>query len=212
MHHDVGAVFDRTEQDRRRHGVINEKRYAVARGDGGKRLDVADISRRIADALAKDCARIVVDQLLDRLGPVGFGKAYGDALARQDMREQRIGRAVKLRHRDDVAAERGKIEHRVIERRLPGGNAQRLDAAFECSDAAFEHRGRRIADPAVAVALGFEIEQRGAVISAVEFVGHRLIDRYRDGLRRRIGFVAAVNGHRLVLHVVPPPVRKQLPY
>ena len=36
-------------------------------------------------------------------GAVGFGKAHRDALARQHVREQRVGGAVELRHRDDVA-------------------------------------------------------------------------------------------------------------
>ena len=79
-------------------------------------------------------------------------------------------------------------------------DAQRVDAAFQRGDAAFQHRGRRIADAAVAIALDLEIEQRGAVIGAVELVGHRLIDRHRDRFGRRVGIVAAVNGHRLVLH------------
>ena len=79
-------------------------------------------------------------------------------------------------------------------------DAQRLDAAFQRGDAAFQHRDGRIADAAVAIAFDFEIEQRGAVIGAVELVGDGLIDRHRDGFGRRVGFVAAVNGQRLVLH------------
>ena len=57
-------------------------------------------------------------------------------------REQRVGGAVKLRHRDDVAAHLGEVEHRVVERRLPAGDAQRIEAAFERGDAALEHVGR----------------------------------------------------------------------
>ena len=200
MHDDIGAVIDRAQQNRRGDGVVDDERNAVALGDARQRLDVADVAGRIADALAEDRARFVVDQLFDRVGPVGLGEAHGDALARQNVGEQRIGRAVKLRHRNDVGAHRGEIEHRVVQRRLAGADAQRVDAAFEQGNAPFEHRDRRIADPAVAIALGFEIEQRGAVIGAVELVGHGLIDRHRDGFGRRIGFVAAVNGQCFVFH------------
>ena len=75
MHDDVGAVVDRPQQDRRRHGVVDDQRHAMTMRDRGQRLDVADIAGRIADALAEDRARVVVDQLLDRIGAVALGKA-----------------------------------------------------------------------------------------------------------------------------------------
>jgi hypothetical protein len=120
------------------------------------------------------------------------------------MREQRVGGAVELRHRDDVAAHAGEIEHGIVQRRLPRAHAQRIDAAFERRHAAFEHIGRRIADPRIAVAFDFEVEQCRAVVGAIEFVGHGLIDRHRDGFGRRIGGIAAVDGHRFSFHRFPP--------
>ena len=200
MHHDVGAVVDRAQQDRRGDGIVDDQRHAVPRGDLGQRLDVADIAGRIADAFAKDAARIVVDQFFDGVGPIGFGKTHGDALARQNVAEQRVGGAVKLRHRDDIGAHRGEIEHGIIQRRLAGARAQRIDAAFQQRDAAFQHGDRRIADAAVAMAFDFKIEQRGAVIGAVELVGDGLIDRHRHRFGGRVEIVAAVNGQCLVLH------------
>ena len=85
MDDDVGAVLDRPQQDRRRHGVVDDQRHAVALGDLGERLDIADIAGRIADAFAEDGARLGVDQLLDRFGAIALGKADRDALARQDV-------------------------------------------------------------------------------------------------------------------------------
>ena len=204
MHHDIGAVVDRPQQDRRGNGIVDDERNAVAGADRGQRLDVADIAGRIADALAEDRARFLVDQLFDRAGLIGFGKARGDALAWQDMAEQRVGRAVELRHRDDIAAHLGEVEHRVVERRLPRAHAHRLEAAFERGDAALKHRDGRIADAAVAEAFDFKIEQRGAVLGAVELVGYGLIDRNRDGLGRRLGFITAVDGDCVAFHIVPP--------
>ena len=46
----------------------------------------------------------------------------------------------------------------------------------------------------------FKIEQRRAVVGAVELVGHGLVDRHRDRLGRRIAIVAALNGQCLVFH------------
>ena len=118
MNDDVGAVIDRTQQDRGRHRVVDDERNSMPGGDGGQRSNIANVSGWIADALAKNRARIVVDQLFNGIGLVGFGKADADTLARQNMREQRVGRPVKLRNRDDVGAQRRNVEYRVVQRRL----------------------------------------------------------------------------------------------
>jgi hypothetical protein len=82
---------------------------------------------------------------------------------------------------------------------------ERSDAAFKFGNAFFKNRGGWIGDPAVAVALGFEVEQRGAVIGAVEGIGDRLVDRNGDGLGGRIGIVAGVNCDGFVAHGSPLP-------
>ena len=204
MHDDVGAVFDRAQHHRRRHGIVDDQRDAMALADSGKRLDVADIAGGVTDALAIDGARLGVDQLFDRIGLIGFGEPHRNALARENVREQRVGGAVKLRHRNDVAAHLGEIEHRIVERGLPACDAQGIEAAFKRGDAAFEHFRRWIADAAIAVAGRFEIEQGGAVIGALEFVSDSLIDRDGDGLCCRIGLVAAVDSDCLSSHASPP--------
>jgi hypothetical protein len=200
MHDDVGAVVDRFQQDRGRHRIVDDEWHTVAVRNFRQGLNVADIAGRIADALAEHGTGVAVDQRLDRLGAIGFSKADLDALARQHVREQRVGGAVKLRYRDDVGAHGGKIEHGIIQRRLPGRDAERVDAAFERRDPALQHRRRRIGDPRIAEAFDLEVEQSGAVIGAVEFIGHGLVDRHRDGLGRRVGLVAAVDSHGLVFH------------
>ncbi len=85
-------------------------------------------------------------------------EAYADALPWQDMSEQRVGRAVKLRGGNDVAAVIGDICEGVEERRLPCRGTQRADAAFECGNTLFENGVGRIGDAAVAISLDFEIE------------------------------------------------------
>jgi hypothetical protein len=114
--------------------------------------------------------------------------------------EQRVRGAVELRHGNDVGAHRREIEHGIVQRRLPGGDAQRLDTAFKRGDAPLEYGRCRIADAAVAMAVGFEIEQRGAVIGALELVGDGLVDRNRNRPGRRLGLVTAVDRHRVAFH------------
>ena len=204
VHDDVGAMVDRAQQDRSRHRVVDDERNAVTHGDRRQRPYVADIARRIADAFEEHGARVLIDQLLDRLGGIGAGETHLDPLARQNMGEQRVRGAVELRQGNDVAAHRREVEHGVVQRRLAGTHTQRLDAAFERGDAALKHGGRRVADTAVAVTLGFEVEQGGAVIGTVEFVGDGLVDRDRDRPGCRFGLVTAVDGHSVASHAFPP--------
>ena len=116
------------------------------------------------------------------------------------MREQGVRRAVQLRDRDDVAAELGDVERRIIDRRLPRAHAQRFQAALERRDPPLQHRRGRVADPAVAIPLDLEIEEGRPMVGAVERIRDGLIDRDRHGLRRRIDLIAAVNRDRLASH------------
>ena len=150
--------------------------------------------------LAEHRAGPVVDQLLDVGRLIARGEPHRYPLPGKYVGEQRVGGAVELRHRHDVAAELGDVEQRVVQRGLAGAHAQRLDAAFQRRDAALQHVGGGVADAAVAVALGFEIEQRRAMLRTVEGIGDGLIDRNRHGLGRGFGLVAAVNSDGLAFH------------
>ena len=104
VHHDIGAVLDRTQQHRRGHGIIHHEWDAVPVRDLGERFDIADVAGRIADALAEDGAVVGVDQASMPRGRSDSAKRTVHALPRQNMREQRVRRPVELRRRDDVAA------------------------------------------------------------------------------------------------------------
>jgi hypothetical protein len=62
---DIGAVFDRTQQDRCRHRIVDHQRHAVPCRDLRQRRNIADVAGRIADALAEYRTRVVVDQLFE---------------------------------------------------------------------------------------------------------------------------------------------------
>ncbi len=200
VHHDVGAPLDRSQQDRRRHRVVDDQRHAVPVGDVGQRLDVADVSRRIADALAEHRPGVAVDQALDGGGVIGLGEPHLDALAGQDVGEQGVGGAVELRHRDDVAAHLGDVDHRIVDGGLAGADAQRLEPALERGDALLQHRIGRVVDAGVAEPVDLEVEQRRPVLGAVERVGDGLIDRHRHRLGGGLDVVAAVDRNGLAFH------------
>ncbi len=168
--------------------------------DLGQRLDVADIAGGIADGLGEHGAGVLVDQLCDRIRLVALGEAAGDALARQDVREQRMRGAIELRHGHDVAAVIGDVDEGEMQRSLAGRNRERADAAFELGDALLQHGAGRIGDAAVTITFGLEIEERRAMIGAVEGVGRGLVDRHGDRVRGGFGLVAGVNSNRLVAH------------
>ena len=159
----------------------------------------------IADGFREYSLGVLVDQPLDRVRLVAVREPGVDALARQDVREQRVGRAVELRNGDNVAAGVGKVDKGIMQRRLSGRNRERADAALEIGHALFEYCRGWIGDPAVAISFGFEIEQSCAVIGAIEGIGDRLVDRNRNRFGYRIGVVAGVNGDGFVAHC--PPLR-----
>ena len=72
-----------------------------------------------------------------------------------------------------------RLSDRVVDRRLPGADAQGFQSAFERGDAPLQHRRGRIADAAVAKSFCFEIEQRRPVVGAIEGIRDGLIDRER---------------------------------
>ncbi|MGY3354738.1 hypothetical protein ACVWZK_001401 [Bradyrhizobium sp. GM0.4] len=200
MHGDVGAVIERLEQDGRCNGIVDDQRHAVGVGDLRQCFDVADIAGGIADGFGEHGAGVLVDQPFDCLGLVALGEAAGDALPRQDVREQRMRGAIELRHGNDVAAVIGDVDEGEMQRGLPGRDRKRADAALELRDTLFQHRAGRIGDAAVAIAFGLEIEERRAVIGAVEGVGCGLVDRHGNRVRGGFGLVAGVNSDRLVAH------------
>src|SRR5579859_1146170 len=200
MHHNIGAVFDRPQQDGSRDGVVDDQRNAVLVGHASQLLDIANVSRRIADTFAENSAGMVVDQLFYIAGPIRFREAYGDSLVWQNMSEQRLSGAIQHRNRDDIAAHPGEIEHCIMDRRLPGAHAQGFESSLQRGDAPLQHRCGRIADPAVAKPLDFEVEKGCPVVGTIELVGDGLIDWNRHGLGRRIDVIAAVNRDRLASH------------
>ena len=203
MNGDIGAVIERLQQDRRGDRIVDDQRHAMTMRDPGQRLDVADVAGGIADRLREHRLGVFVDQPFDRIGLVALRETPGDALARQDVAEQSVRGAVELRNGDDVAAGVGEIDKGEMQRGLTGRDRERAYAALEFGDALFKNRRGRVGDPAVAIAFRLQVEQRGAVVGAVEGVGDGLVDRDGDGFGGWIGFVAGVNCNRFVAHYPP---------
>src|SRR5580704_2376407 len=94
MYDDIGAVFDRPQQDWRGNCVIDNQRNAVFVGDPSKSFDVRDIARWITYAFAKDRPGVFVDQLFHILRTVTGCEARRDSALRENMRQKSIGGAI----------------------------------------------------------------------------------------------------------------------
>src|SRR6266478_4026627 len=119
MNHNIRAVFDRSQEDRRGDRIINDQRNAMFMGYPSQSFDIADVSRRIADTFAKDRPRLIINQFFYGAGLIRVSEADGDSLIRQDMSEQRVGSAIELRNRDDIASQLGNAERCIIDGCLP---------------------------------------------------------------------------------------------
>src|ERR1700733_13053737 len=158
MDNNIGAMFNRAQQDGRGDSVINDQGQAVTVSHSCHSLDVTDVSCRVANALAVDSPRIAVDQLFDCFWRIGLCKSDTDTLAGQKMSKQRMGGAIELRRGDNVAPQLGYILHRIRNRRLTAGHAQRIAASLERGDAPLKHSGGRVADAGIPIAFLLQIE------------------------------------------------------
>ena len=130
----------------------------MAMGDLGDSLEIGDIAGRITDALAIDRAGAS-----SMSGSTSFARSLAakrdrHALVAENMGEKRVGRAVKLMHRDDVVAALNEVCERVVDRRRARADAERLHAALERCDSRSSTALVGIADPRIDVAGDFEVE------------------------------------------------------
>jgi hypothetical protein len=132
-------------------------------------------------------------------------KAHIDALFAEDMLEQGDSRAVELRQGDDVGSGFDEIGDGVMDRGHSGADAQRIASQLEGRHAMLQNSSRGVSQPAVDVARHFEVEERRAVVRAIEFVSNRLVDRNRDRFRRRVRIVTGMDRDGLVAHDCEPP-------
>ena len=196
VHHDVGAEGERIAQIGAGHGVVDDEGQAVLVRDAGDGLDVQHVDQRIAQRLAVHGAGVGADGAAEvvRVFRVDEGGLY--AQAREADAELPDAAAVQRGGGDDVVAGLEDRQQRRHLRRHAGRAGQRGPAAFERSDALLQHRHRRIADAAVDVAEGLQVEQAGGVLGRVEHETGGLVDRRGARAGDRVRHRAGVDGSR----------------
>ena len=195
--HEVGAPLEGAAQIRRRHGVVDDQRYAGIVGDGGDGLDVDHDAARVGQVLDED--RLASRrQRAAEIGGIGrIHHVRGPAHAGEAVGELGDGAAVELVRGDELVArlEQG-VEQQQL-RAMAGAGAQPRGAVLEPGDTLLEHRDRRVGKARVYVAEGLQVEQRRRLVDIVEHVGGGLEDRRRPRSRGGVGRGAGMDGQGL---------------
>ena len=207
MDGDVGAMLEDLREDRGADRVVDDQGETLCVRGVGPGLNVDDVETRVADRLGEHELRVLVDELGDLLRLIRIHEADLDAVLRQRVGKQIVRTAVEGRDADDVVASLGDVHHRVRYGRLAGSNRAGRDTALEGGDALLHHVPGRVHDARVDVARHGQREQVGRVLGVVELVARGLVDRDRNGLRRRVRALTRVKyeglrleiGHRLLL-------------
>ena len=194
VQHDIGAMLDRAAEVRRREGIVDDERELVFMRNGRHLLDVEHVAARVRDGLAVKALRLRRDRATEVFGVIGLHKSDANAHAPEGDVELRVGAAVERRRGYDVVAGLADIGDGEELRRLPGGDGQRSHAAFQRSDAFFQHGCRRVHDARVDVAEFLEGKQLGGVFGVVEDEGGRLVNGNGPRLGGRVDGIARMKG------------------
>ena len=198
--HDVRAVFERTAQEGRRYGVIDNQRNAVFVGNFGPLLDIHHVAGRVADRFAEQGAGLVVDGVLDCLEIIVAHHLALDALVRQRVGKQVVGAAIKLTGTDNVIADLADGLQGIGDGGHARSHRQGANAAFQRSHSLFQHIVGRVHDAGVNVALNFQIKQIGTVLGVIKGVGRGLVNRSGGGLGGRVALEAGVQRESCWFH------------
>jgi len=105
----------------------------------------------------------------------------GDPEPRECDVEHLVGAAVDVSTCDDVSALTHERDHAEKKCSLAAGGAHGTDAAFERGQALFEHGNRRVGQTRVEMAWHLEVEQTCGMVTVVEHVRRREVQRHSPG-------------------------------
>lgn len=103
MDDNVGSIFDWAKQDLSGNRVVDYQWQSMFARNLSQRLDIADVSRRVACTLTKERARLFIDQPFDRLRMIGLGESDRHSLVRKKVSEEHVRGPVQLRNINNVA-------------------------------------------------------------------------------------------------------------
>ena len=186
MQHQVRSEFQGPLQHGRAEGVVDHQDQAVLLGERRHLGQVDQLEHRVGRRLGPDHAGVGLERGLHRRAVVEVDEAEvqpGGTAAHPF--EQAVGAAVKIVHRDHVAARIEQVQHRRC-RGQAGGEGEAGAAAFQVRHAALVGHAGRVLRARVLVTL--------VLAGALLHVGGGGVDRRHDGAGAGIGMLAGVNG------------------
>ncbi len=208
VHHDVGSVLDRADEERRRDRIVDNQRDAVPLRHASDGVDVDDVVLGVRERLGEDRLRLGADQGV----PFGVVRGVPDVLdghahAREGAVEEHARSAVDARGRDDVLAAAGETEQGDGDRRLARADDDRARTAFERRQPRFGHLVGGVGVARVEMAEIGSREPVGRLLERVEPVGGRQVHRCDARAVRQVLDLARVHLARGEAEALPIGVR-----
>jgi len=151
MHHDVGTMFNRTNQVRRTEGVVDDQRNLVLVSDFGDSVDIRNIGMRVAESFDKDELRVFLDGGFDALEIVSVDEGRFDTEVTERVLQQVESTTVNRALDNHVVTTAGKSRDGVSDGSGTRGDSESGNATFEGSNALFQNTLGRIGDTAIDV-------------------------------------------------------------
>mmetsp|Transcript_91663 Transcript_91663/g.290834 ORF Transcript_91663/g.290834 Transcript_91663/m.290834 type:complete len:262 (+) Transcript_91663:895-1680(+) len=196
VQHDVGPKLERPAEVRGRRGVVADERQPVLARNGRHLLQVDDHAAGVADGLAVDRLRLLVDAPLHALVVVLGDEADLPAELRKLPRELRDGAAVELVRGDEVVPAVHEVGEAEQLGGVPAGDAQGIAPALQGSYLGLQRVARGVAEAGVDRAKCPEAELRRSVLGVLEDEAGVLHDGLHAGTGGRVRLLPRVEAHR----------------
>ncbi len=196
MNDNVYAVFERSEKNRRRNGIIANHRHTMFMSYVGDLIILQNIILRVAKGLDINQPGIVFYRLSKILRVFRVDESYFNAEFGESMVEERHRPAVKRIRGHDMTAGTANVEDAHIYCRLARAECQAAHSAFQGRQPLLQHIRRRIHQPCVDIAEFLQSEEIGGVIRILKYKAGCLINRYGSAQSIWIDLMACVQSQR----------------
>ena len=187
VHHDVGAVLERTNQVGARDCVVDDEGNAVLVGHSRDAFDVQDVDLRVSNCFAEESLGVWANRLLPGVEVIlVLHKGDLDADLGQRVLEQVVGSAINRGGAHNVVARMRDVQNRVGGRCLTRREQEGSGATLEGRNPLLRNVLRGVHDAGVNVSEFCQRKKVRGVLGAVEDIRGRAIDRCRARLGGRV--------------------------
>lgn len=192
MDHDVGTMFNGTQEVGGGESIVNDQGQPMIVGDICQGFDISDIQTRVTDTLSEDGFGSVGDCRGKFVVVSGFDEFYRDPELRKNVVKLSKAAAVKVTGGDDFVPGLSQVNDTLEDGAGTGCQCQCCGPPFECGDPLFKHIGCRIHQAGVDVSEFLQGKKVSCVFGVAENIGAGSVDRYAAASCCRVGAVTCV--------------------